>query len=318
MLVLLERQQTRGLSLIRRVKWSPDGDWLAAIWFERINGQPSSRILLWNLNTSAEPIELGSVRGRMMSLEFCGGHYLAAGNPDRRVRLWDVHHQRELGCLPNRSRKSRNPWPTPDDPVIRGTQYAHISAGGSAERLWGYSRGCWYQWHVRSRRIEQARHLSKPHHVDSCAVTPDARHLLFTDGTVRKMGLEEGFSRARKLSGVSDGCEKVIVSRCGKRFAFIAGSQLKVGSLSAPTKSLRTLSGHRSFVYAAAFGESGHSIITGGQDGTTRIWSTDSFQEQAKYNWEVGRVTAIDVSPDGTTVAAGGDGNPALIIWDLD
>ena len=54
------------------------------------------------------------------------------------------------------------------------------------------------------------------------------------------------------------------------------------------------------------------------QNGTTRRWNLDRQKELAQYDWGIGRVTAMDLSPDGSSVVAGGDGNQNLIMWDLE
>jgi WD40 repeat protein len=37
------------------------------------------------------------------------------------------------------------------------------------------------------------------------------------------------------------------------------------------------LEGHRAWIWAAAFAEQGHTLVSGSRDGTVRIWRGESF-----------------------------------------
>lgn len=52
-------------------------------------------------------------------------------------------------------------------------------------------------------------------------------------------------------------------------------------------------------------------------DGVVRFRDTDRATEEAAYNWNIGRVTAVCFAPDGLTCAAGGE-KGQVVVWDVD
>jgi WD40 repeat protein len=77
------------------------------------------------------------------------------------------------------------------------------------------------------------------------------------------------------------------------------------------------LKGHTSLVRALAFSPDGRTLLTGGGDGTVRLWDLATGQETACLNWGLGPVQAVAFAPDGMTAAASGD-SAEVMIWDVD
>jgi WD40 repeat protein len=77
------------------------------------------------------------------------------------------------------------------------------------------------------------------------------------------------------------------------------------------------LKGHTSLVRALAFSPDGRALLTGGGDGTVRLWDLATGQETACLNWGLGPVQAVAFAPDGMTAAAAGD-SAEVMIWDVD
>jgi WD40 repeat protein len=81
--------------------------------------------------------------------------------------------------------------------------------------------------------------------------------------------------------------------------------------------SLRSvLTGHAGAVRAVAFAPAAGLLVTGGADGTTRLWETDTGTTRAVLRGHVGSVTSLAVSGDGTVLVTGGDDGTA-ILWDV-
>lgn len=66
---------------------------------------------------------------------------------------------------------------------------------------------------------------------------------------------------------------------------------------------LRVLKGHVGPVNAIAFSPEGTRIASGGDDGTVRLWDTETGALLATLSREEGRVNAIAISPDGNSLA---------------
>jgi WD40 repeat protein len=78
-------------------------------------------------------------------------------------------------------------------------------------------------------------------------------------------------------------------------------------------------SGHREPASAVAAQLIRPRLVTGGADETVRVWEYDEHTVRLResFNWQIGRVTTVAVSPDGMLAAAGGaDG--LVVVWDLD
>jgi WD40 repeat protein len=77
--------------------------------------------------------------------------------------------------------------------------------------------------------------------------------------------------------------------------------------------------GHREAVAAVAVHPHRPLVLTGGGDGTIRLWeyTESSLTPRESFDWQVGRVTAVAVSPDGTLAACGGVSGE-VVVWDLE
>lgn len=319
MLTLLQRPVETGLCLVRKLAWSPDGRYLAAVMFHRKSGEPFSSVLLWDLHASAEAKTVGTFPSRIMSMTFAaGGRFLAAGIDYHTVQLWDLQNEMKVLKLPHepipeKSKESRQTFYAP--PTASRVMSFHNSS-----IMIAHSRNRWYRWNLDQPEDETVQ-ISQHHlGIESWVLTPDDQKLLIVDRSksIRRCNnpLKPWIHREFMSRAVE--AERLILSRCGKRFAFVNNSVLKIGDVQGKSRDLTELSGHRSFIYAAAFGADAHTMITGGEDGSTRVWNVERSQEIEQYDWGIGRVTAIEVSPDGSMVAAGGDGHENLVLWDLD
>jgi RNA polymerase sigma factor (sigma-70 family) len=79
---------------------------------------------------------------------------------------------------------------------------------------------------------------------------------------------------------------------------------------------------HNNVVYAAAFSPDGTRLAAGGYDSerdgyVTRLWEVATGKELWRFTHPEGGLRAVEFSPDGKVIAAGGDGGWARL-WDAD
>ncbi len=91
----------------------------------------------------------------------------------------------------------------------------------------------------------------------------------------------------------------------------------RLPSLTAPGGPLlQVLTGHGSRVRAVAVAPDGRQAVSGGADGTLRVWALASGTEQLRLEGHMGPVLAIAITPDGQHAVSGGaDGT--LRVWEL-
>jgi WD40 repeat protein len=66
-----------------------------------------------------------------------------------------------------------------------------------------------------------------------------------------------------------------------------------------------------------AFDPTGRRLYATSNDTTVQVFDTESWERVNRFTWQVGRLKAVAVSPDGMLAAAGGDKGD-IVIWDVD
>ena len=79
-------------------------------------------------------------------------------------------------------------------------------------------------------------------------------------------------------------------------------------------KAVGELGGIKSPVFALTFLPDG-TLVTGSYDGTVQVWDVAGRAARTSFDAKVGNITALALSADGKTLAAGGTGD-GLTLWD--
>jgi WD40 repeat protein len=100
----------------------------------------------------------------------------------------------------------------------------------------------------------------------------------------------------------------------GRRLAVL---QKAGGILDLETGRQCMLRGFKSEIGQARFSPDGRLLLTGTSDGLVRLWNPLSGDCLRQYDWRIGPIWELSLSPDGLTCAAGGE-NGQVVVWDVD
>jgi WD40 repeat protein len=102
----------------------------------------------------------------------------------------------------------------------------------------------------------------------------------------------------------------------GRRLVGLCGPVLRVWDADTANEISPQQSGRR-HLQDLAFTPNGRRLITVSNDKTASIWDTSTWAVVGGYEWKVGNLRSVAVSPDGLLVAAGGDSGK-IVVWDND
>lgn len=265
------------------------------------------------------------------------GQLLISGGMDETLRLWDPGRMREIGCV------AGDVGPVEDLSLAPGAKWAASCAlrlfkPDMVVQLWDLASG-----------KERRRFKGEGHTFHAVAIAPDGRRLAAgsADRTIRIWTLDPPGSPGLCLRGHSDQVMDVSFLPGGdsllsagydgtvrlwdtKTGAVKGALNAKVGRIEAvafsdPSRrvaiagytlqvrqadgSFTALYGHRGPVLAVAFAADGELLLSGGSDGTVRLWRSSDGYELTYFEGHTGKVNGVAFGADGRMAfSCGADG----------
>ncbi len=269
---------------VRSVAFSPDGRY-------GLSGGNDAVALVWDLERGRLARVLQGHRHVVGQVAFCpDGRLAATGSWDNTIRLWDLDKETELCVLEDDEGGNRRLA------LVPGSRRLLSAGADHTVHLWDLSEG---------RRI--ARLAGHDDEIQSVAVSPDGRTALSAgaDATVRVWRLPEAGQPAELRAEQFRAPPTLAASP----------PPLEEDETVESATELRRFQGHTAGVRCVAFSPEGTLALSGGEDGTARLWDVQRGQEIRQMDSHSGRVLSVVFSPDGSLVmSSGADGTVRL--WD--
>jgi WD40 repeat protein len=303
--IVRERNVFKGHSGgVRAVAVSADGRTM-------VSGDRAGTMRLWDSAGNPLRAPFSGHRGEILALAISAdGGTIVSGGQDGTIRLWD---------------RAGNPIESPFSGHPAAVRSVAISADGGTI-VSGSQDGKIRLW-ARNGKSSRSIWNGTPGQILAIAISPDGGTIVSggQDGTIRlwdrsgqSIGLpwigHQGAARSVAISAdggtIVSGGEDGTVRLWGRSGKQILPSSQNISKNSNPTQSRkpldRSVPRHQGHVLAVAISPDGGTIVSGGEDGTVRLWARNGKSIGVPWIGHQGYVRSVAVSTNGRTIVSGG------------
>ncbi len=269
----------------------------------RVAAGRANAVQVYDVDSGLEIMSLGGHKDLIQSVRYSpDGRYLAAGS----YQIVTV-------------------WRAPSGNVVKtlaGHSGAILALAIAPDGLTAYSGGqdkTIRVWNLAEGRL--LRTLSGPTPVTSLAIAVGGMTLFSgaPDGTIRWLDSADGRERLLLRGHNAAVTDLAVLASSAGAVRFASASEdgtARIWSVTPPATSPLVLSGHKGAVRALALVPDGGTIVTGGDDGTVRLWGVKDGKERgaALATGHAGPILALAMSPDGKTILTGSADKTARLI----
>ncbi len=276
-----------------------------------ISGGDDGTVRVWNLDTAKQLPTAADHDGYMEAVAISAdGQRAISGGDDGTVRVWNLGTGKQLHIL-----RGHDGWVRAVAVTANGR---HAASGGDdgTVRIWDLDTG-------------EELHTLRGHYdwVRAVTVSADSQRVVSggDDGTLRIWDLDTG-EALRTLTGHHGRVEALAVSADGQRAVSCGGPRERVEVWDLATgKRVAPVGRLLRHLFATLFRRTARDIsvsavgrraVSGGSDGTLRIWDLATGKQLHALTGHHGRVEAVAISADGQRAVSGGS-DGTVRIWDL-